>query len=59
MGRKVGTGFWDVANAALKHLDPDTSAAGVVRKALAENLDWSALPKDSSEFLMRVTRTEP
>jgi Zn-dependent peptidase ImmA (M78 family) len=55
----MGTDFWGVANAALKHLEPGADAPGLIRKALAAKLDWSALPKDSSAFLMRVTKSEP
>lgn len=54
----MGDAFWPVANAALKKIEPHGNAPATVRKALAEELDWSALPSDSCEFLMRVTRTE-
>ncbi len=53
-----GGGFWAVANAALKLLDPDADAVGMVGERLAANLDWEKLPEDSSEFLMRITRQE-
>lgn len=54
----MGSDFWAVANAALKFLEPDADAPGTVRKELAARLDWSALPQDSSAFLMRVTKAE-
>jgi len=53
-----GSGFWAVANAALKLLCPDADAVGMVGERLAANLDWEKLPEDSSEFLMRITRQE-
>ena len=50
-----GNSFFAVANAALRLLE--FRADAVVRSGeLAERLDWSRLPEDSSEFLMRVTR---
>ncbi len=52
----MGAGFYAVANAALKRLDPSADAIQTIRAALADQLDWSRLPEDSSEFLMRVTR---
>ena len=55
----MGTDFWPVASAALKYLEPEANAPDLVRSVLAGELDWSALPKDSCEFLMRVTRADP
>jgi hypothetical protein len=53
----MGKEFFPVANAALGKLgSPD--AMGVVRRKLAQHLDWSRLPEDSSEFLMRVSQSE-
>jgi len=54
----IGGGFWPVANAALKLLDPAPNAIGSIRERLAANLDWDQLPEDSSEFLMRITGRE-
>ncbi len=54
----MGDRFWPVANAALKKLEPHANAPALVRSVLAGKLDWSALPKDSCEFMMRVTRHE-
>jgi hypothetical protein len=51
--------FWGVASAALKLLEPKANAQALVRSSLAANLDWSALPEESCEFLMRVTKAEP
>jgi hypothetical protein len=51
----MGKEFFPVANAALGKLgSPD--AIGIVRRKLAQHLDWSRLPEDSSEFLMRVSQ---
>jgi IrrE N-terminal-like domain len=52
----MGPDFFAVANAALKRLEPHADAIGTIRAILADRLDWSRLPEDSSEFLMRVTR---
>jgi hypothetical protein len=52
----MGKDFFAVANAALKFLEPHADAVGMLRAKMAESLDWSRLPEDSSEFLMRVTR---
>jgi hypothetical protein len=54
----MGDSFWGVANAALKHLEPGVNAPDLVRSILADKLNWSALPKDSCEFLMRITGAE-
>jgi hypothetical protein len=50
--------FWPVANAALKLLNPNADAIGMIREKLAANLNWEKLPEDSCEFLMRITRQE-
>jgi len=52
----MGPTFYAVGNAALKQLESKNHAVGIVRTEMAERLDWSRLPEDSSEFLMRVTR---
>ena len=52
----MGKEFFPVGVAALKILEPDADAIGVVREKMAERLDWSRLPEDSSEFLLRVTQ---
>ena len=51
----MGDGFFAVANAALTRLDPEANAIAFIRGVMADRLDWSNLPEDSSEFLMRVT----
>ena len=52
----MGKSFFPVGLAALKLLDPHDDAVAKVRAKMAGSLDWSRLPEDSSEFLMRVTR---
>ncbi|MGL6074599.1 MAG: ImmA/IrrE family metallo-endopeptidase [Fimbriiglobus sp.] len=53
-----GGDFWRIANAALKLLDPNADAIGMISERMAGNLDWEKLPEESSEFLMRMTRQE-
>jgi hypothetical protein len=55
----MGPSFFPVGQAALKFLEPHGDAVATVRARMAANLDWSRLPEDSSEFLMRVTQHGP
>lgn len=48
--------FFPVANASLALIEPKKDALKLVRRKMAEHLDWSSLPEDSSELLMRVTQ---
>ena len=50
-----GSSFHALGNAALAQLTPDADAPRVVHEVMASRLDWSAIPEDSSEFLMRIT----
>ena len=52
----MGNNFWPVADAALRVLEPKRDALKIVRAKTAEQLDWSRLPEDSSEFLMLVSQ---
>ncbi len=52
----MGAEFYPLGAAALKVLEPEADAIGLVREKMAERLDWSRLPEDSSEFLLRVTQ---
>jgi hypothetical protein len=54
----MGSSFFAVARSALNRLEPNADAVGMIRNRLAEKLDWSRIPEDSSEFLMRITRQE-
>jgi hypothetical protein len=55
----MGSQFFPVGQAALKLLEPEGDAQGMLRRKLIERLDWSTLPQDGAEFLMRVTETDP
>lgn len=54
----MGADFFPVANAALRLIEPGADAVTVLRERMAARLDWSALPEDSSAFLMRVTEAK-
>ena len=54
----MGKSFWPVAIAALARLEPKRDALKLVQKKMARHLDWSSLPEDSSEFLMRLSQAE-
>ncbi len=54
----MGANFWPVAMAALALLEPKRDALKMVRKKMARHLEWSRLPEDSSEFLMRLSQSE-
>ncbi len=54
----MGRQFFSVGQAALKLLEPHPNAPALVRSKMAANLDWSLLPEESCEFLMRVTQAE-
>ncbi len=54
--KSMGPSFFAVGRAALKRIEPHATAISLMRDKLADCLDWSRLPEDSSEFLMRVTR---
>jgi hypothetical protein len=54
----MGPTFFAVANAALRLIEPQADAPGLIRRKLAENLDWSKLPGTSAEFVQRVVGAE-
>ncbi|MGH7170867.1 MAG: ImmA/IrrE family metallo-endopeptidase [Gemmataceae bacterium] len=54
----MGKDFFAVANATLNLLEPKADAVGLIRGHMAARLDWSNLPEDSCEFLMRITQIE-
>jgi hypothetical protein len=54
----MGVEFFPVANAALSLIEPRADALPLLRDRMAARLDWSALPADSSVFLMRVTQAK-
>jgi hypothetical protein len=47
-----------VANAALNQLEPGADAPQRIREQMARRLAWSNLPREASEFLMRMTQTD-
>jgi len=53
----AGNGFLAVANAALNRLYPSADTIKEIRSAMVDRLDWSRLPEDSSEFLIRNQST--
>ena len=55
----MGDGFWPVANAALARITPEKDGLKLIRAKMADHLDWSKLPEDSCEFLMRLSQTRP
>lgn len=54
----LGDSFHSLGNAALKKLDPKPDAPRVLRECLASHLDWSQLPEENAEYLMRITGTD-
>lgn len=55
----MGKGFFPIASAALGRIPEKLSAIELIREQMANNLDWSKLPEETSEFLMRITQCEP
>ncbi|MFZ4580681.1 MAG: hypothetical protein ACOYOB_20030, partial [Myxococcota bacterium] len=55
-GHSMGKGFFAVANAALTHLAADSDAPRLINRVMSDRLDWSALPEDAAEFVMRMTK---
>jgi Zn-dependent peptidase ImmA (M78 family) len=51
----MGPTFFAVANAALQRLSPSDDGRAILRKKLADSLEWSQLPADAAEFLARMT----
>lgn len=54
----MGQSFYGVAVEASKLLNPNDDATKTIRERTIKNLDWSALPEDTSEFLMRIMKHE-
>jgi hypothetical protein len=54
-GKSMGSTFFAVANAALTHLDPSPDAVAIIRRKLADNLDWSGLTEEAAEFVAKMT----
>lgn len=54
-----GPSFHALGNAALKLICAHPDATKTIHEKMAANLDWSGIPEDSSEFLMRVCSPKP
>lgn len=50
-----GPAFHALGNASLNLISPQAEGIRIIHEQMAANLDWSGVPEDSSEFLMRVT----
>ena len=55
---QMGNDFFAVANAALKLLEPQADAVGLVRSRMLAHLDKTMLSEDTYEFILRATRAE-
>ena len=54
--RHAGT-FWATANVALKRIEPDANAPGLIRSTLEGHLKWAALSDDEVEYTRRLAGT--
>lgn len=50
----LGPAFFPLGNAALAKLEPRPAGPRILRDCLASNLDWSQLPEENAEYLMRM-----
>lgn len=55
----MGPDFFPVGNAALSHLTGQPDGPSLIRRKMADALDWAELPEDSSEFLSKMTAVPP
>lgn len=55
----MGPDFFPVGNAALSHLTQQPDAPALLRRKMADALDWAKLPEDSSEFVAKMTAVPP
>ena len=53
---QMGGDFFALANAALAQLEPHADAVAIVRSRMFVHLDKTKLPKDTYDFILRVTR---
>jgi hypothetical protein len=53
---QMGGDFFALANAALRLLEPHADAVALVRSRMIAYLDKTKLPKDTYDFILRVTR---
>jgi len=52
----MGNDFFAAANAALKLLEPQADAVGLVRSRMHTHLDKTMLSEDTYEFILRATQ---
>ena len=53
---QMGSDFFAVAKAALKLLEPQADAVGLVRSRMLAHLDKTLPPADTYEFILRATQ---
>jgi len=53
---QMGSNFFAVTNAALKLLEPQADAVGLVRSRMLAHLDETMLSEDTYEFILRATQ---
>ena len=53
---QMGSDFFAVAKAALKLLEPQADAVGLVRSRMLAHLDKTMPPADTYEFILRATQ---
>jgi len=53
---QLGSDFFTLANAALRLLEPHADAVALVQTRMIAHLDKTKLPKDTYEFILRITR---
>ena len=53
---QMGNDFFAAANAALKLLEPQADAVGLVRSSMLAHLDKTMLSEDTYEFILRATQ---
>jgi hypothetical protein len=52
----MGGDFFALANAALRQLEPHADAVALVRSRMIAYHDKTMLPKDTYDFILRVTQ---
>jgi hypothetical protein len=57
MGGSTGA-FFAVANAALKIIEKSTDGRRIIADKMASAMEWSELPEDAADFVMKMTTPE-
>ena len=55
----MGPEFFAVGNAALGRLAGQPDGPNLLRRKMADALDWAKLPEDSNEFVSKMTAVQP